>query len=83
MSEHSEMGWNDVLGKVRRCKQPVGSADVRNWCNKILKEQISFSLKTAEYREGAKAAAQAILNQEEMDYKGPANIVEHMRASFG
>ena len=83
MSEHFEMGWNDVLGNVRQATLPIGSTDVRNWCNKILKEQISFSLKSKDYREGAKAAAQAILNQEEMDYRGPVSIVKCMRSQFG
>lgn len=77
-----QMGWNDVLGNVRRATEATPDQK-DDFCRKIIKAQISFASRHADYIKGACAAAQAILDRQAMTYKGPQHVIDDMIAKAG
>lgn len=78
-TDQYQMGWNDVLGNIRRATK--ATPDEKDaFCRKIIKGQISFASRHVDYTTGAHAAAQAILDRQAMTFKGPQHIIDDLIA---
>lgn len=84
MAEATEMGWNDILGNLRRAR--ATPEEKQDWCRgqKALAEaghNFGPTQNSDEYREGVIGACAAFLASEEMAYQGPEWVVERMLAA--
>lgn len=86
MSQLYEMGWNDVLGNVRKSitltpeqiATPAGLVVVRPFLNLVVDNKINLPNYTEQYRKGAIDAATAILEQKPVAFKGPKWVVDDL-----
>lgn len=74
VSQLFEMGWNDVLGNLKRATA-ASEQDKRKFCQNLIDGKIPTANNDGDYIDGAKEAAQAFLNGEQMEFKGPDWVV--------
>jgi len=73
------MGWNDVLGNLRRATN-ASDEEKRAFCEKLKNDEINLPRYEDDYVDGTKAAAQAFLDDEPLEYRGPSEVVDEMKA---
>jgi hypothetical protein len=77
-SELYEMGWNDLLGTIKLAPD-VTVVEVTEFANKVLAGKIRLAMSAEQYKSGACAAAQKLLDGEEIDFVGPDWVREYLR----
>jgi hypothetical protein len=75
--ELKEMGWNDVVGNLRRAYKATPEQK-KDHCRGLLDGTIPIPNSTPEYWQGVKDAAQAFLDDKDMAFKGSESVIAHM-----
>ena len=81
-TEKYQMGWNDILGNLRRASDATAQ-EKKAWCQQqreLADSGHAFgpTQNTDDYREGVADACAAFLAGEDMTYKGPEWVTEKM-----
>ncbi len=82
MSELTEMGWNDVIGNLRRAFKCTAEQKLA-WCRQMAAGEINLPRFEPDYVEGTREAAQAVIDgqkAEDLAFRGPADVVADMEA---
>ena len=77
MSELYEMGWNDVIGNLKRA-HACTKKQKREWAQQVVDGKIGLPKKAKNYLKGTVDAAKAFLNGKKTPFKGPKWVVEAM-----
>ena len=79
MSEAFEMGWNDVIGNIKRAS--VASAiEKERFARRVIGNNIHMQRNDKEYVRGACEAALAFLEEKPIPYIGPKWVIEQMES---
>lgn len=73
-----EMGWNDVLGNIRKARKATPEQK-HIWCERVKAGTIGLPRSEPDYRDGAMTAATRYLEGALLEFKGPKWVREAMR----
>ena len=78
-TERNEMGWNDVIGNLRRAVD-ASDEQKRDWAQLVVDGRINLPACDDAYIAGTIAAAKSFLDGDPTPFKGPEDIIAYMEA---
>ncbi len=77
MNDLYEMGWNDLVGNLRRASKTT-SKEKKAFARKTIARKINLPRYEPSYIKGTIAAARAFLKGENTPFKGPQEVIDDM-----